>query len=217
MPVNPSMLPAMQLALDANFGSVDKWCADFTARADSLLASGGRVDLLFEPGNGRLVNQTLGAAATGGADSVTLLTLEVHANQALDWAAWPARIDWAAPYAAYQHAVHAASAALAGSALEVATAVLLDVRRAGVFAQAQHMLPGASWRDPALVAQWALDLPKDRPVLVYCIYGHEVGRVTALRLHAAGVQARFLQGGIDAWATAGRPLQAVGSQAGDPG
>jgi superoxide dismutase, Fe-Mn family len=41
---------------------------------------------------------------------------------------------------------------------------------------------------------------------VYCVYGHEVGRSTAMRLRAAGVKARFLEGGIDAWRLAGQPL-----------
>jgi superoxide dismutase, Fe-Mn family len=44
--------------------------------------------------------------------------------------------------------------------------------------------------------------------MVYCVYGHEVGRSTAMRLRAAGVDARFLSGGIDGWKAAGRPLAA---------
>jgi Fe-Mn family superoxide dismutase len=48
---------------------------------------------------------------------------------------------------------------------------------------------------------------------VYCVYGHEVGRVTALRLRAAGVDARYLHGGIDGWVAAGRPTQAKGAAA----
>jgi superoxide dismutase, Fe-Mn family len=51
-------------------------------------------------------------------------------------------------------------------------------------------------------------LPKDSAVIVYCIYGHEVGRATALRLRSAGVNARFLEGGIDAWQSAGRAVMA---------
>jgi Fe-Mn family superoxide dismutase len=31
------------------------------------------------------------------------------------------------------------------------------------------------------------------------VYGHEVGRATALRLRAAGIDAHFLRGGIDGW------------------
>ena len=87
-------------------------------------------------------------------------------------------------------------------------ALLIDVRRAGVYAQAATRIPGAQWRDPAAVAAWAAELPVDREVLVYCVYGHEVGRSTALRLRAAGVNARFLEGGIDGWQSAGRPVAA---------
>ena len=45
-----------------------------------------------------------------------------------------------------------------------------------------------------------------REVVVYCIYGHEVGRSTAMRLRAAGLNARYLRGGINDWQAAGRPL-----------
>ena len=41
---------------------------------------------------------------------------------------------------------------------------------------------------------------------VYCVYGHEVSRATAMRLRAAGVKARYLRGGIDSWQSAQRPL-----------
>jgi len=46
---------------------------------------------------------------------------------------------------------------------------------------------------------------------VYCVYGHEVGRVTAMRLRALGVSARFLEGGIDGWQAAGLPTVAKGA------
>jgi Fe-Mn family superoxide dismutase len=49
-------------------------------------------------------------------------------------------------------------------------------------------------------------LPSDREIVVSCVYGHEVGRTTALRLRAAGLNARFLRGGIDGWQAAGLPL-----------
>ncbi len=82
---------------------------------------------------------------------------------------------------------------------------MLDVGRAGMFKAATTTLPGAAWHDPAAVATWAAQLPSGRPVLVCCVCGHEVSRVTALRLQALGVNARFLVGGIDAWQRAGRP------------
>ena len=84
---------------------------------------------------------------------------------------------------------------------------MLDVRRAGVYAGATSRLPGATWHDPGSVESWASSLPADRDVVVYCVYGHEVGRATALRLRAAGLRARYLQGGIDGWQAAGRSLE----------
>jgi len=78
--------------------------------------------------------------------------------------------------------------------------------RAGVFDKASTVIPGSQWRDPAHVAEWAQEQESTGPVVVYCVYGHEVGRATALRLRAAGVDARFLHGGIDGWERAGRPL-----------
>ena len=50
-------------------------------------------------------------------------------------------------------------------------------------------------------------LPTDRPVIVYCVHGHEVSRSVALQLRAAGLDARFLRDGIEGWQAAGRPLQ----------
>jgi len=54
-------------------------------------------------------------------------------------------------------------------------------------------------------------LPDNKANVVYCVYGHEVGRATALRLRAQGVNARFLRGGIDAWQAAGRPIDPKGN------
>ena len=68
------------------------------------------------------------------------------------------------------------------------------------------MIPGARWCDPAAVSTWAADLPPDQPVAVYCVYGHEVSQSTALRLRAAGIDARYLKVGIDGWVKAGRPV-----------
>jgi rhodanese-related sulfurtransferase len=120
--------------------------------------------------------------------------------------AFMGNIDWAAVYGRYQQAVHAASEPYGAGHDEIGDGLVLDVRRAGVFEKAQAMLPGARWCDPAGVAAWSGELPTGREVLVYCVYGHEVGRATAMRLRAAGLNARYLRGGIDGWQAAGRPL-----------
>ena len=120
--------------------------------------------------------------------------------------AFMTNIDWNAVYERYQHAVLGTSEPFGATRDEVAGALLLDVRRAGAFDESATMIPGARWRDPSAVALWSRELSADREVVVYCVYGHEVGRATAMRLRAAGLNARFLRGGIDGWQTAGRPL-----------
>lgn len=89
---------------------------------------------------------------------------------------------------------------------EAAGARLLDVRRAAVYAQSDVMAAGATWQDPARVDDWAAQLPPGEPVVVYCVHGHEVSRTCALRLRAAGVDARFLIGGLEGWRADGRPV-----------
>ena len=210
-----TMEPAWSMALDANFGSVRRWRDEFTACAKALGGGSGWMLLVFQPREGTLVNQWAADHTHAVAGGVPILALDMYEHAYhLDYGAAAARyvdafmdnIDWAAAYARYQHAVHAATDEFAATADDVQGNLLLDVRRAGVFKSSDTMIPGARWCDPADVHRWAGEIPKDRDVVVYCVYGHEVGRATALRLRAAGVRARFLRGGIDGWQAAGRPL-----------
>jgi Fe-Mn family superoxide dismutase len=213
------MAPAMALALAANFGSVERWHGEFAAMGKALGGGSGWVVLSFQPREGTLVNQWAADHTHAIAGGVPLLALDLYEHAYhLDYGAaagayvdaFMPLIDWTRVYARYQHAVEQGSGGLAASHDDVARAQLLDVRRAGVFEQADSLIAGAQWRDPQQVASWAAQLPPGKPVVVYCVYGHEVGRATAMRLRAAGVDARYLQGGIDGWTAAGRPLQPKG-------
>ncbi len=84
---------------------------------------------------------------------------------------------------------------------------LLDVRRAATYAKASSRVVGARWRDPAEVETWVGELAPGSRVVVYCVHGHEVSRGAALQLRAAGIDAHFLRGGIEAWKAAGLPLE----------
>ncbi len=106
--------------------------------------------------------------------------------------------------------MEAASDAFAVDAGEIGDAPLIDVRRAAVYADAPSVIPGAAWRDPAHVAEWARELPAGAPVILYCVRGHEVSRAAVLRLRASGRDARHLRGGIEGWLGAGRPVQPKG-------
>lgn len=67
--------------------------------------------------------------------------------------------------------------------------LILDARRAAPFDASEQRVAGALRALP----------PHDttREVVVYCVYGHEVGRQAALQLRAAGRRAWALEGGIE--------------------
>ena len=220
------MAPAMALALTASFASTERWREEFVAMGKALGGGSGWVLLTFSPREGALVNSWASDHAHAVAGGVPILALDMYehayhmdfgANAGAYVDAFMENINWAAVYARYQHAVHGVGeeflvtqAGLLASLQGTSGAALFDVRRAGVYAQAKQVLPGAQWRDPATVSQWSADLPPDSEVVVYCVYGHEVSRSTALRLRAQGINARILKGGIDEWQKASLPLQTKG-------
>jgi Fe-Mn family superoxide dismutase len=210
-----TMVPAMTLALAGSFGSVERWRDEFVAMGKALAGGSGWVLLCFQPRDGTLVNQWAADHTHAIAGGVPVLALDMyehayHMDFGAAAGAWVdtfmRNIDWAVVYERYQYAVHGASEPLAAAAGDVAMAFVVDVRRAGVFEQAAQTLPGAIWRDPSRVSVWGPSLPRDREIVVYCVYGHEVGRGTAMQLRAQGLNARFLRGGIDEWTKAGLPL-----------
>jgi Fe-Mn family superoxide dismutase len=209
------MTPAMALALAGSFGSVERWREEFVAMGKALAGGSGWVLLVFQPREGTLVNQWAADHTHAVAGGVPILALDMYEHAYhLDFGAaagpyvdaFMKNIRWKGVYERYQAAVEAASEPFAAAAENLTGAHILDVRRSGVYEQAASIIPGAQWRDPGLVSDWSAQMPQGEPVVVYCVYGHEVGRSTAMRLRAAGVDARFLRGGIDAWQSAGRPL-----------
>ena len=211
------MPPAMDLALAASFGSVERWREEFVALGKALGGGSGWVVLTFQPREGSLVNQWAADHTHAVAGGIPILALDMYEHAYhLDYgAAATAYVDafmnniaWARVYARYQRAVEQTSEAFGASADEIASARVLDVRRSGVFDQADALIEGADWRDPARVESWASQLTAGQDVVVYCAYGHEVGRATAMRLRAAGIPARFLRGGIDGWKASSRPVAA---------
>lgn len=67
--------------------------------------------------------------------------------------------------------------------------VVLDVRRAPAFADSPSLIPGATRLEPEAVDAWAAELPKDRPVVAYCVLGHQVSQGVVARLEQLGVGA----------------------------
>jgi rhodanese-related sulfurtransferase len=80
-----------------------------------------------------------------------------------------------------------------------AAPVLVDVRRAEAFCADQAVIIGAIHQQPESVSDWRADLPKNREVVVYCVYGHDVSQGVAKVLQNAGIKATYLEGGIAGW------------------
>ena len=76
---------------------------------------------------------------------------------------------------------------------------VLDVRRRDDRVEVEHPIPGAEWRDPERIAEWAGELQRDAEVIVYCVHGLSVGKGARDYLRGQGMQARSLEGGIEAW------------------
>jgi rhodanese-related sulfurtransferase len=80
--------------------------------------------------------------------------------------------------------------------------IVIDVRRRPAFSASTEIAGGALRRDPEQVGAWAKSLPAASSVVVYCVHGHEVSQKTAAALAQSGVQARYLEGGLEeGWKT----------------
>ncbi|MCH7936219.1 MAG: sulfurtransferase [Proteobacteria bacterium] len=92
---------------------------------------------------------------------------------------------------------------------DLSDVTILDVRKKPAYDDDTVVIAGAAWRDPAMIDEWApglaSDVTRDRPVVCYCVHGHEVSQGVAAALRDLGLDARYLEGGFDNWkATGGR-------------
>lgn len=206
------------VGLKRDFVSMERWRAEFAALAAALGGGSGWALLSWSARENRLLNHWAADHAHLQAGATPILALDMYehsyhmdfgANAKAYVAAFMENVDWDAVALRYAAAVEASTASLAVSADDMKSAapvMRVDVRRKGAFEAAPDMIEGAVWRDPERVDAWAGELAGSE-VVVYCVYGHEVGQSTAARLRDAGVSARFLSGGIEDWKAAGRPVQ----------
>ncbi|MHA7114887.1 rhodanese-like domain-containing protein [Pseudomonas promysalinigenes] len=86
---------------------------------------------------------------------------------------------------------------------------LLDVRRTSVRLADATEIPGAHSRDPEEVFTWKDQVPRDRPVILYCAKGHEISQGIAATLETMGLDARYLIDGFAGWHSAGQPTRSL--------
>ena len=83
--------------------------------------------------------------------------------------------------------------------------LLLDLCQRRDLPRRTDMLERATMHDPAALAQWVEELPRNRPIAVYCICGFQVSGSAVTELRRRGYDARAVEGGITAWHAIGGP------------
>lgn len=83
------------------------------------------------------------------------------------------------------------------------TALVFDVRREADYAASDEIIPGAMWKNPDKIDAWIGAVPRTLDVVIYCVRGGAVSNAVVDRLHAAGVKARYIEGGLAAYKAAG--------------
>jgi hypothetical protein len=72
------------------------------------------------------------------------------------------------------------------------------------FEEEARAIAGSVWRDHMQTEIWGPELARlGKPVIVYCLHGHNVSQLAVARLRAKGIDARHLEGGIDAYEAVG--------------
>ena len=224
---------ALAQAIARDFGSVAAWRAEFTAMAKALAGCCGWAILGWSERLGRLVNQWAADPAHGLPGATPILALDMYehayhidfgANARAYVDAFMRNIDWKAVQERYEDAakvdpprplVQAEFGDLPGVGVEEVKAMiesgtrvqLIDARPRHSASREQDIVEGATWRDPERVQEWAGELSKSAPVVVYCVYGFHVGCKAAIALRESGFDAKYLKGGHSAWKALGVPMK----------
>ena len=224
---------AMEAALTRDFGSVAAWRLEFEALAAALAGGSGWVLLSYMPRDDRLINQCSPDNGHLIAGAIPIIALDMYehayqqefgANASAYVAAFMRNIDWSAVQTRYEDARHtpgpraleqkefsnlpAIAPEEVSSLLESGAPLhIIDVRPRHYATRSHEILDGAVWRDPERVQEWIGDVPKDVPVVTFCVYGFYVGCETASTLRKAGIDASYMSGGHAAWKAMRGPVR----------
>ena len=224
----------MKTVLAHDFGSADRWRAEFVAMGQALSGGSGWVVLVYIPRDGRLVNQYASEHSQAVAGGIPILALDMYehayhmdfgANATAYIESFMRNVDYATLHARYEDAVRVSPPRTLEQPefgdyprmpVEELKAMMdagqpvqmLDATPKHFVARRQEMMVGAQWRDHEKVAEWIGELKKDEPVAVFCAYGFHVACRTTLALREAGFDAKVVPGGRSAWKAIGGKTRA---------
>ena len=224
---------ALSEVLTRDFGSVDRWRAEFEAMGNALGGGSGWVVLTYVPRDRSLINQYAAEHTQAIAGGIPILALDMYehayhmdfgANVKAYVEAFMRNIDWSGVQGRYEDAekvqpprplVQQEYADLPGVGVEEVKAMLdsgqplqlIDVRPRFYVSRQQDIADGATWRDPERVDEWIGQLSRTDPVIVYCAYGFHVGCNTTIKLREAGFDAKYMKPGHSGWRAVGGPMK----------
>jgi Fe-Mn family superoxide dismutase len=219
--------------LARDFGSAERWKAEFAAMGRALGGGSGWVLLTYVPRERRLLNQYAADHSQNVASGVPVLAMDMYEHSYhMDFGAnagayvdtFLRNIDWKGVAARYEDAAKleplraleqkefgelpgidpAAVKAMLDAGQKVQ---LIDARPKHYVSRTQDIIEGATWRDPERVKEWASELSRSEPVVVFCVYGFHIGCQTAVALREQGFDASYMKGGHFAWRAMGGPVK----------
>jgi Fe-Mn family superoxide dismutase len=224
---------AMSEILARDFGSFDRWRAEFRAMGYALGGGSGWVLLTYVPRDGRLINQYAAEHSQAIAGGVPILALDMYEHayhmdfganakayvdtflRNVDWPALEQRYDDASKVPAPRVLEQPEFGDIQPIGVEEVKAMMaagkplqvIDVRPRAAFSREEGVAEGVKWRDPEQLQQWIGELSKSEPVVVYCSYGFHVGCKTAIKLRDAGFDAKYMNSGHSGWKAIGASLK----------
>jgi Fe-Mn family superoxide dismutase len=227
----------MKEILARDFGSFDRWRAEFRAMGYALGGGSGWVLLTYLPRDGRLINQYAAEHSQAVASGVPILALDMYEHAYhMDFGAnakayvdvYLRNVDWPALEQRYGDASKVPGPRpleqpefgdIPAIGIEEVKAMMasgkpvqvIDVRPRAHVSREQALAEGTRWRDPEQLQEWIGELSKSEPVVVYCSYGFHVGCKTAIKLREAGFDATYMNSGYSGWRAIGAPLKSFSS------
>jgi Fe-Mn family superoxide dismutase len=90
---------------------------------------------------------------------------------------------------------------------DLGNVTIIDVRKKPAYDENPAVIADAQWRDPAAVDDWGAEFAGAALVVCYCVRDHEVSQDASAALRARGLDARYLEGGIDGWKETGGAVE----------
>ncbi|MBI2737350.1 MAG: superoxide dismutase [Rhodospirillales bacterium] len=214
---------ALGEAIARDFGTTERWRAEFTAMGRALGGGSGWVVLARSPRDRTLTNVWHADHTHSLAGGTPILALDMYEHSYhLDFGAnvgayvdafmnnlhWPRIAERFAGSESPWRTDAMISPEAARQRLENEPGLLvIDARLADDAAMIPFGLRGARRAPPDKVDAVAASLPKGSKALVYCAWGFEIGGDCAAKLRERGIDAVAVAGGLGTWRADGHPTE----------